>query len=100
MARMYFNRPHLDGESAQSNLHVVNDAGEILSLSGDNSLGAMPLLGRMSVLRFDASGVNLSQEQYRPEPADLLEALAAHLGYQVLPLEGAHTAGSPGNQGS
>lgn len=94
--RMFFTPPKTgkmsDGTvSMHSNLHIVDDNNQVLSLSGDNSCGALPLLERTEIIRFKGNNAlplnNGSHKQSCswPTPVEFLEILAHHLGYTVTP---------------
>lgn len=85
MAKMYFTDPIVTQFGKSVCMKIVNDQGEELSLSGDNSCGGMPNLGRMSIAMFDKEDDFMMPEVYAPSVKDFLELLAEHLGYDVRP---------------
>ena len=65
-------------------LKVFNEAGEELSVSFDDSCGAMHHLGRVRMARFMPNdGSEIGEETFGVTAEDLLQSLAAHLGYKV-----------------
>lgn len=78
---VYFFRP----DNTQHNvLKVYNEAGDELSLSGDDSCGAFKHLSRTSLAVFPGGGGNMEgDEKHFVSPQDLLETLAKHLGYTL-----------------
>jgi len=66
-------------------LKVFNANGDELSLSGDDSWGALKHLGRCSLAVFpaDAKHTMHGDEVLSVTPEELLKHLAGHLGYTV-----------------
>jgi hypothetical protein len=80
-----------DGSTAQSCcLKVENDQKMELSLAIDNSCGAMDVMSRISMAKFDLkkSGIGrVNEEEYYITAERFLEALADHLGFKLVPKE-------------
>ena len=65
-----------------ANLKMLNDKGEELSLSGDDSVGAMPHYSRLSLALFDTQN-NMIKEQFGVTEESFLKSLAEFLGYSI-----------------
>jgi hypothetical protein len=85
MSKFYFFKPAF--HQSHNNLKVVNDKGQELSLTGDDSCGAMQHYARLSMALFtnEEREYMVGEEKFAPTPEDFLMALAAHLGYNVSP---------------
>lgn len=65
-------------------LKVFNANGDELSLSGDDSCGAMKHLSRVSLAIFPEGGNRMGQDEVlHVTPEELLKNLAGHLGYTI-----------------
>ena len=85
MSNVYFEKPIRSQYGNAANLKIVNDDGEMLSIAGDDSCGAMPKLGRVTMLRYNQEYRALSAEMFAPTAVDILVELATHLGYRIEP---------------
>lgn len=65
------------------NLKVLNEAGDELSLAGDDSCGVFPHNSRLQLAVFAKNNERVGEEQYYVTPESFLKALASHLGYKV-----------------
>lgn len=73
-------------------LKVFNQEGDELSLSGDDSCGAMKHLARCQMAIFPEGGNTMrGDEVYHVSPEELLKNLAGHLGYTVTKKENKET---------
>lgn len=80
---IYIVRPYQKGHAC---LKVMNSRGEELSVSFDDSAGALHDLSRVSMARFNGPRYHrdmIGQEEPVYSPYELLKALADHLGYEL-----------------
>ena len=77
---VFFYRPNTVSHNC---LKVYNAVGDELSLSGDDSCGALTHLSRTSLATFPGGGHIMKDEETFVTPEQLLKRLAQHLGYEV-----------------
>ena len=74
-----------NGDTAHNCLKVHNSAGDELSLSGDDSCGIFPHMSRTSLCIFPDGTHTMSVPEIQyVTPEELLQSLAAHLGFTVV----------------
>lgn len=81
----FFVHKHIS--AGYANLKIFNNSDEELSVSFDDSAGAMLHRSRVSMARFSGPKMSdmIGEEKFHPTAEEFLKMLAAHLGFDVVP---------------